>query len=62
MLFIGQRLIVVVNAEQIENETGIKFGGDEERRMLQGMDKDEIIDMLLNAKVCQAPASVAYVS
>jgi hypothetical protein len=44
------------NAEQIENETGIKIEdeptGDEEKRKLQAMEKDELIDMFLRAKVC----------
>jgi hypothetical protein len=44
------------NAEQIKDETGIKIEdeptGDEEKRKLQAMEKDELIDMFLRAKVC----------
>ncbi len=44
------------DAEQIEKAIGIKIGNElteeEEKRKLQEMDKDEIIDMLLKAKVC----------
>jgi hypothetical protein len=44
-------------AEQVENETGIKIDdeptGDDEKLGLQKMSKDEIIDMLLRAKVCR---------
>lgn len=43
------------NTEQIENETGIKIEdkptGDEEKRKLQEMQKDELVEMLLRAKV-----------
>lgn len=45
------------DAEQIERAIGIKIEdeptGDEEKRKLQEMDKNEIIDMLLRAKVCR---------
>lgn len=45
------------HVEQIERAIGIKIEdeptGDEEKRKLQEMDKNEIIDMLLRAKVCR---------
>ena len=48
--------------EQIENETGIKVEdeptGDEEKRKLQVMDKDEIIEMLLRAKIALGASNV----
>ncbi len=53
------------DAEQIEKEIGIKIEdeptGDEEKRKLQVMDKDEIIEMLLRAKVCKPPTSSTIV-
>ena len=48
---------VTWDVEQIEKAIGIKIEdqptGDEEKRKLQEMDKNEIIDMLLRAKVCR---------
>ena len=53
------------DVEQIEQATGTKIGseltGEEEKRKLQEMDKGEIIDMLLKAKVCHLkPSTLSY--